>query len=182
MVKLSSDASRLHQAGSGPLWTKKTSYVVAVVVVLCLMGAVHQISYFKQMSLQKHATTTIMGSNQRSPVTTTTTTTTVGKDPSPPQLVFLGENTTEVIEGTTTVEDVPRRKVDNENDDYHVAENDDWSDLSPEAKEAALALGYTKTMWDKHGKNDLIDDKDWKELSPEQTAALRVMGYSAFNW
>jgi len=119
------------------------------------------------MSLQKHAYAT----------------TVVGKDPSRLQLVFLGETTTEVIEGTTNIKDVPHRTVDYENDDYHEPDdNGDWSDLSPEEKEAALALGYTKAMWDNEGKNDLIDGNDWTEMSPEQMAALRVLGYSAFNW
>jgi hypothetical protein len=145
-----------------------------MVVVFFVMGVVHQISYVKQMSLQNHPTT--IGSNQRSPATT------VEKDPSPPQLVFLGKNTAEVIEGTTPVKDVPQRKLDNDNDDYHHPDdNGDWSDLSPEAKEAARALGYTKDIWDKDG-SSLIDDMDWKDLSHEQKGAARVLGYTEFNW
>ena len=76
----------------------------------------------------------------------------------------------------------PFKDDDDEGGAFDAIIKDDWSDLSPEAKEAVLALGYTEAMWDNSAKNELIDHKDWKELSHEQKGAAEDLGYSAFTW
>eukprot|EP00978_Attheya_sp_CCMP212_P040455 scaffold221057_cov45-Attheya_sp.AAC.2 len=105
-------------------------------------------------------------------------------DPSSPKLVFLRGSDTESIKDTS-VEDVPSREVWGSHDEdgaFDAIVDDDWSDLSPEAKEAALTLGYTEAIWDNAGHNNLIDNKDWKDLSSEQMAAAEVLGYNQIAW
>ena len=59
--------------------------------------------------------------------------------------------------------------------------NKDWKDLGQEEQEAARALGFTKSTWNKDGKVP-AEDLDWEELTYEQQEAAKVLGYDQKSW
>jgi len=59
--------------------------------------------------------------------------------------------------------------------------NDGWANLSQEAKNAAITLGYTQAIWDNDG-SPPTEDKDWNELSSTERAAAKTLGYTANKW
>lgn len=64
---------------------------------------------------------------------------------------------------------------DSNYDDY------DFEELPPQAKQAALDLGYTKEIWDTNG--DIpADAKDWDELNQQEQAAAHMLGYTREMW
>lgn len=57
----------------------------------------------------------------------------------------------------------------------------DWDELPKEAQKAAMALGYTESIWDSDGKSP-IENKDWDELSKAEQAAAKILGYDEDSW
>ena len=57
----------------------------------------------------------------------------------------------------------------------------DWDELPADAKKAAEALGYNKSLWDKDGK-PASEGKDWAELTSSEQEAAKVLGYDQAKW
>jgi len=56
-----------------------------------------------------------------------------------------------------------------------------WSRLPLEVQEAAVRLGYTKTMWDEDQEPE-SSNKDWEQLDLEEQEAAKVLGYDETDW
>eukprot|EP00985_Skeletonema_marinoi_P021261 scaffold12950_cov169-Skeletonema_marinoi.AAC.7 len=57
----------------------------------------------------------------------------------------------------------------------------DWAELPAEVQQAAAALGYNKSLWDKDDEPDACDEY-WKDLTPAQQQAATVLGYNKKSW
>ena len=56
-----------------------------------------------------------------------------------------------------------------------------WSELSPEAREAAKKLGYTMKLWNRD-EMPLAGKKGWDELTAEERAAAKDLNYEEEKW
>lgn len=60
-------------------------------------------------------------------------------------------------------------------------EDNDWSELTQEQRDAAQVLGYDQKKWDKN-KKVAAEDKDWDELTRAEQAAARILGHTPKSW
>ena len=85
----------------------------------------------------------------------------------------------------TTSLEVPspeaRSKFDEGADSKMKYDNYGWKKLSKEVRDAAMILGYTKSLWDNDKEPDTCD-KHWKKLTPEEQEAAKTLGFNEQSW
>jgi len=59
--------------------------------------------------------------------------------------------------------------------------NEKWNDLTKEAQNAALVLGYSSRTWNEEIAPESVT-KAWENLTVTQREAAKIMGYSATSW